>query len=60
MFERRSEKMPTAGTVSNFMKGSLAVDTVDIVARILSDMEFFEGLHKWCEWPARLEWRRTA
>ena len=60
MFERRSEKMPTAGTVSNFMKGSLAVDTVDIVARILSEMEFFEGLRRWREWPARLEWRRTA
>lgn len=60
MFERRSEKMPTAGTVSNLMKGSLAVDTVDIVARILSEMEFFEGLRRWREWPARLEWRRTA
>ena len=52
--------MPTAGTVSNFMKGSLAVDTVDIVARILSEMEFFEGFRAWCAMPAQLEWRRTA
>lgn len=50
----------TAATVSSQRMGVLTRDTVDIVARILSEMEFFEGLRKWCEWPARLEWRRTA
>lgn len=50
----------TVAAVSSQRMGVLARDTVDIVARILSEMEFFEGLRKWCEWPARLEWRRTA
>lgn len=50
----------TAATVSSQRMGVLARDTVDIVARILSEMEFFEGLRRWREWPARLEWRRTA
>ena len=50
----------TVAAVSSQRMGVLTRDTVDIVARILSEMEFFEGLRKWCEWPARLEWRRTA
>lgn len=50
----------TAATVSSQEIGVLARDTVDIVARILSEMEFFEGLRRWREWPAQLEWRRTA
>ena len=50
----------TAATVSSQRMGVLTRDTVDIVARILSEMEFFEGLRRWREWPAQLEWRRTA
>ena len=50
----------TAATVSSQRMGVLTRDTVDIVARILSEMEFFEGLRRWREWPVRLEWRRTV
>ena len=54
-FERTKET-PTAGTVSGQRMGVLTRDTMNILAQ----MEFFEGFRAWCEWPAQLEWRRTA
>lgn len=46
----------TVAAVSSQGNGFFVRDTVNI----LSQLDFFEGLRRWREWPARLEWRRTA
>ncbi|OUO94768.1 hypothetical protein [Cloacibacillus sp. An23] len=54
------KETPTAVTVSGQRTGVFARDTTDILTRILTEMEFFEGFRAWCGYGKELEWRLTA